>query len=433
PTVEAHAPLASVLEAARLAGKATGLAVTCEVTHATPAGFYAHVSDRGRDDTIMEQLVHAKLDVVLGGGLQRLLPKGAEYRTSFGVPWQGRRGDDLNLLALLRQRGYALVDSRDGLLALDHGPVFGLFAAGHLQPALDRTTFAPHEPTLAECVVKALELLGRDEDGFLLVVEASQVDWGGHQHDPAYQLGDFLAFDEAVRVACDYADTHGSTLVLAFPDHNTGGLSIGHDHAPVGFTTTTVDDLVGPLRRMRRTAGGIERSLADTTRTELRTRVLEFWGVDLSDTQLAEIVSRRKQEGFARSLSNVFCRDHTVLGWTTGGHTGGTVPLWVHGAVAPQRTLENTELARVAARALGVDLEAATAELFAPLPADLGWSLWEEGPDPPALMFNGVELPINRDHAQVAGRRVPLPGLVILSRETGRAYVPRAVLELKDR
>ena len=434
PTAEAYAPLASVLEAARLAGKATGLAVTSAVTHATPAGFYAHIPERGRQDQIMVQLLHAKLDVVFGGGLEHLLPEGASHESSWGAAWQGRRRDGQDLRAALRERGYALVDSREGMQALRTGPVFGLFAAGALQPDLDRAALAPREPGLAECVAKALELLSQDEDGFLLVVEASQVDWGGHANDPAHMLGDFLAFDEAVRVACDFAEADGSTLVLAFPDHNTGGLRIGHDRFPVSTSKTKVADVVEPLRRMRWTAGAIEGGLADTTRAGLRSRVQEAWGVELLDAQLDEIGERRPREGFARALSAVVCRDHTALGWTSGGHTGGTVPLWVLGAIAPQRTLDNTELAQLAARALGVDLAAATRELFVPL-ADHGleWTLREEGPDAPALVLDRVELPLGRDYALVEGRRVPLPGLTILARHTGRAYAPREALELLGR
>ena len=63
------------------------------------------------------------------------------------------------------------------------------------------------------------------------MVEGSQVDWAGHANDAAYMVYDFLAFDEAVGKALKFAKKDGDTLVLIFPDHNTGALSIGHEQS----------------------------------------------------------------------------------------------------------------------------------------------------------------------------------------------------------
>jgi alkaline phosphatase len=96
---------------------------------------------------------------------------------------------------------------------------------------------------MAEMTAKAIELLSQDRDGFFLMVEGSQVDWAGHNNDPIYMVTDFLAFDDAVKAACDFADD-GRTLVMAFPDHNTGGMKIGHYYTAMGYTETTIEDLV---------------------------------------------------------------------------------------------------------------------------------------------------------------------------------------------
>jgi alkaline phosphatase len=107
-------------------------------------------------------------------------------------------------------------------------------------------TSDPTQPSIAEMTAKAIELLSQDRDGFFLMVEGSQVDWAGHNNDPIYMTTDFLAFDEAVKVACDFADEKGKTLVMAFPDHNTGGMKIGHYYTAMGYTETTIEDLVDP-------------------------------------------------------------------------------------------------------------------------------------------------------------------------------------------
>ncbi|MFO7709351.1 MAG: alkaline phosphatase [Desulfobacterales bacterium] len=75
---------------------------------------------------------------------------------------------------------------------------------------------------------KAIEILARDEDGFFLMVEGSQIDWACHANDPAYLLSELLAFDRAVEAALDFARADGRTLVMVMSDHNTGGFSIGN-------------------------------------------------------------------------------------------------------------------------------------------------------------------------------------------------------------
>ena len=93
-----YKPLATVLEGARLMGKATGIVATSRVTHATPAAYIAHVPSRDMEDEIMEQAVYQNIDVVFGGGKRHLLPKDAK----------GRRADGEDLTAELRSRGYQI-------------------------------------------------------------------------------------------------------------------------------------------------------------------------------------------------------------------------------------------------------------------------------------------------------------------------------------
>jgi alkaline phosphatase len=59
------------------------------------------------------------------------------------------------------------------------------FAAGHMDPEIDRPHQNPGQPTLEEMTRKAIELLAQDEEGFFLMVEGSQIDWACHANDPA--------------------------------------------------------------------------------------------------------------------------------------------------------------------------------------------------------------------------------------------------------
>ena len=127
PTAEPYAPVASILEAAKLAGKATGLVATSRITHATPAAYACHIQDRGWDNDIMEHIVYNNLDVVFGGGARHLIPEDASYTTSFGDVWGGKRTDGENLMDVLLARGYQVVDRQDGMEASPEGPAWGSF------------------------------------------------------------------------------------------------------------------------------------------------------------------------------------------------------------------------------------------------------------------------------------------------------------------
>jgi hypothetical protein len=95
-----------------------------------------------------------------------------------------------------------------------------------------------------------------------LMVEASQVDWACHTNDPAHLISDLMMFEEAVKTAVDFAQQDGSTLVLAFSDHNTGGFFVGNMATSGTYSQMTPDALLRPLRsdcgRSRNRPGPVE-------------------------------------------------------------------------------------------------------------------------------------------------------------------------------
>ncbi len=200
----------TILELAKKQGKSAGLIATSSIAHATPAGFGAHVPSRRMQDKIAEQLLHNRIEVLLGGGKKYFIPQ--------SVTGSGRK-DDYNLLEMAKQMGYTVVESREALQQVNSPYVLGLFAMNGL------TTREP-EPSLAEMTAKALDILSRDPDGFFLMVEGSQIDWGGHANDRDKVIRQTRLFDEAVNVGVQFAKTHGNTLVVVVADHETGGLTI---------------------------------------------------------------------------------------------------------------------------------------------------------------------------------------------------------------
>lgn len=187
-------------------GKSAGIVVTSTVTHATPASFFGHNASRKDEPGLAEDLFDASLDVIIGGG-RRFFEK---------------RADERMLTNQFRAGGYTIAYTMEEVLSAPQGrPLLGLLADN----ALPRSTEG-RGPVLAQATAKALELLGSNPQGFVLMVEGSQIDWGSHQNNWEYVLSETLDFDATVKIAMDYADANPNTLVIVTADHETGGLSL---------------------------------------------------------------------------------------------------------------------------------------------------------------------------------------------------------------
>ncbi len=424
PAELVYRPLASVLEGARLSGRATGIVVTSSITHATPAAYFAHVPLRKLDDDIMEQAVHQNVDVAFGGGRQYLVPASAG----------GKRADGENLLDVLKTRGYQIVASRDEMRRVVSGRVFGLFAMLHMAPEIDRPHLAPHEPTLEEMTCKAIELLAQDPDGFFLMVEASQVDWACHANDPAHLLSDLLMFDRAVAAALEFARKDGRTLVLALSDHNTGGMSIGNAQTSDTYSQTSVDALLAPLRTMDRSSRALWAMVEpDKTPERVRHVVRQHWGMEIGEDEARQIltVAARDKDNPHNAFGEVLCPKHTVLGWTTHGHCGGDVPLFAYGPGKHGGLYDAPEIGALTATALGLDLAQLNQRLFVDAAQAIpGGKVTIDQSDKanPVVVVEvhgrRARLPVNKNLLQIEGNEVALEGVVVYAPNTGRAYLP---------
>ncbi len=204
-------PLKTVLEYAEEQGMATGLVATCSITHATPAVFAAHVDSRQNEKEIARQMTASGVDVLFGGGWSFFLPNSEPG---------GARTDGVNLLDELRERMPVALSVEEFRKLPDTDAAAALFYPGH-PPSV-----AYREPSLAEMTDRALEILSRDEDGFFVMIEGSQIDWAGHENDHDWLMDEMADFDEAVGVVMDFAETDGRTLVIVTADHETGAYSV---------------------------------------------------------------------------------------------------------------------------------------------------------------------------------------------------------------
>ncbi len=425
-----YKPVASVLEGAKLLGKATGIVVTSRVTHATPAAYYAHVPSRQMENDIMEQGVYQNLDVVLGGGKRHLLSQ----------KYGGKRTDDENLMEVLPERGYTLVASAQELQQVKSGKVYGIFADNHLEAEIDRPEFAPQQPTLKDMTRKAMELLSPDPDGFFLLVEGSQVDWACHANDPTHLLGDLVMFDRAVQAALDFAQKDGHTLVLAFSDHNCGGMSIGNYATSGSYSQMKLEALLEPLKKMKLSTLGLGRKLGPhKTPEKVKEVVQEFWGLEITDEEAQQIVTLAQK--YAGNPNNAFgeviCPKYTYIGWTTHGHTAGDVPLFAFGPCRPVGLLDGPDIGKISAQALGLNLERLNHRLFQEATtalADGQVSIDQSDPENPVVKITyqekKAELPVNKNILKLEGKTTQLEGVVVYAPDTGKAYVPLQAVNL---
>ena len=188
-------------------GWQSGVISTSGITHATPASFYAHVAKRSQQYDIAKSLVYSNISFFAGGGQK----------------WFIKRPDSLNYVDSLMHYGFSI--GMESLGSADHSKRVGYLLAndGLLGKHEGRDDFLPN------ATAEALEYFAQSEEPFFLMVEGSQIDWGGHENNGDYVIQEVLDFDKTIGVALDYAEKHGNTLVVVTADHETGGFSLSGD------------------------------------------------------------------------------------------------------------------------------------------------------------------------------------------------------------
>lgn len=198
-------PIKSILTLMHEQGLATGFVVTSSVLDATPASTYAHVPHRKMYDTISMHMAQCGFDVMIGGGL-------ANFRTD-------NRKDGLSPLDTLKRRGYELTYSLEEMKHSQASKLVTFFCENYYGPV------APgRDPVLTEGTKKALEVLGKNANGFCMMIEGSQIDWACHNNDAPYMEAELADFEQMLKLVLDFAEQDGETLVVVTADHETGGL-----------------------------------------------------------------------------------------------------------------------------------------------------------------------------------------------------------------
>jgi len=198
----------TILEKLEKRGFATGLIATSSIVHATPASFFAHVKSRQFYDEIATYLPSSGTDFIAGGGLN----------------YFRNRKDNKDLIAELKNNGYETY--------LENIPkeISEKKMAMILAPNAMPTIIEDRGDYLTDVTKLGLEKLSKNEKGFFIMIEGSQIDWGGHSNDADYLIAELLDFDKAIGAALDFAERNKNTLVIVTADHETGGFTLASDN-----------------------------------------------------------------------------------------------------------------------------------------------------------------------------------------------------------
>jgi len=307
--------LLTVLEWAKIAGKKTGIAVTSQINHATPASFIAKNVERTNYNAIADDYFDLridsqfKVDVMFGGGKEYFIRK------------------DRNLKDEFIQSGYQYIDSLKDLDSLNSTkPALGLFANTGLTKAID----SDDKYRLSTMTKHATRLLENDK-GFFLLVEASQIDWGGHANDIVYAMNEMKDLAETMKFLESYVNENPNTLVILTSDHNTGGFSIGANEIYkwqpefINSVNQSPDTIAKRLAKKELIIANISSKLGFPL-TNSESKSFESIEAEIN----GKLTMKELSNKYAKLIKEIVNqRSHT--GWTTKKHTGVDVPVHAFG------------------------------------------------------------------------------------------------------
>jgi alkaline phosphatase len=279
--------------------------------------------NRGSQESIADMYLNLRFDVMMGGG--------TEFFSA------DRRRDKRDLFTEFRKNGFQVAVTKSEMENFSADtPVLGVFHADGLPYTLDQMAspdLIAGIPTLADMTGKAISLLNKNQNGFVLQVEGGKVDWGAHANDIGATLYDQIAFDDAVAVAVEFAEKDKDTLVVITTDHGNS--------SPALIKSTNVDACFDSVMKFRQTNDWILYGINKTdTPQMLIDRVFEAQGIEITKEEASELLfhySDLSNEGIYNSYKLPFKQfgqiqqKYTSIGWAGMDHTSEFVELGMFG------------------------------------------------------------------------------------------------------
>jgi alkaline phosphatase len=173
----------------------------------------------------------------------------------------------------------------------------------------------------------AIDNLKDHKGGFLLQIEGGKVDHAGHANDLGGHLHDQIAFEEAVKVAIEFARQDKETLVIITADHATGGPSVngaGEEYfdttaalaswAGIKSSYGSVFDLIGKKASVSSVQDAIKSTMGYGLK-EVEAKVVADTINGNSPFAMLEL------QGTKNSVLALVLQNYTKVGWTSLNHT----------------------------------------------------------------------------------------------------------------
>lgn len=366
--------VSSVAVWAKNKGSRVGVTTSVSVDHATPAAFYAHDPSRGSYYKIGTDLYKAGFDFYAGSDF--IDPNNKDNKD----------GNSENLYTMAEKNGYTIARGyKDYLKKCKKADKMILFQSEKASEkdrtaipyAIDRTK---DDLTLADITRSAINFLSKDlSKGFFLMVEGGKIDWACHSNDAATAFHEVADMDEAVKVAYEFYSQHpDETLIVVTADHETGGFVLGTGAYKLNLQV---------LKNQKVSESGFTRILNELRKKynnnvsweKVQQALKEnfgFWDkVKLNEKQEERLLAKyndtfkgkeaklekseyAQDEPLAAEAKRII-DEIALVGWTSGGHSAGYVPVFAIGAGADlfQGRIDNTEIPIKIAKAAGYTAE----------------------------------------------------------------------------
>ena len=366
--------VSSVAVWAKNKGCRVGVTTSVSVDHATPAAFYAHDPSRGSYYKIGTDLYKAGFDFYAGSDF--IDPNNKDNKD----------GNSENLYTMAEKNGYTIARGyKDYLKKCKKADKMILFQSEKASEkdrtaipyAIDRTK---DDLTLADITRSAINFLSKDlSKGFFLMVEGGKIDWACHSNDAATAFHEVADMDEAVKVAYEFYSQHpDETLIVVTADHERGGFVLGTGAYKLNLQV---------LKNQKVSESGFTRILNELRKKynnnvsweKVQQALKEnfgFWDkVKLNEKQEERLLAKyndtfkgkeaklekseyAQDEPLAAEAKRII-DEIALVGWTSGGHSAGYVPVFAIGAGADlfQGRIDNTEIPIKIAKAAGYTAE----------------------------------------------------------------------------
>ena len=366
--------VSSVAVWAKNKGCRVGVTTSVSVDHATPAAFYAHDPSRGSYYKIGTDLYKAGFDFYAGSDF--IDPNNKDNKD----------GNSENLYTMAEKNGYTIARGyKDYLKKCKKADKMILFQSEKASEkdrtaipyAIDRTK---DDLTLADITRSAINFLSKDlSKGFFLMVEGGKIDWACHSNDAATAFHEVADMDEAVKVAYEFYSQHpDETLIVVTADHETGGFVLGtgayklnlqviknQKVSESGFTR-----ILNELRKKynnnvswEKVQQALKENFGFWDKVKLNEKQEERLLAKYNDTFKGKEAKLEKSEyaqdePLAAEAKRII-DEIALVGWTSGGHSAGYVPVFAIGAGADlfQGRIDNTEIPIKIAKAAGYTAE----------------------------------------------------------------------------